>query len=468
MSRSRFRIAALVLCLPLFGSLVLSAHDLPLNNTMNAFVKIEPHEAQLVIRIPLDLLSSVAFPLNGNLYDLGAIGAANQQTLDAISNGVGIWENGIRLTPSRSTARLSLPSDRSFEDYDRALAHVAQGTDLNTRIYYQQGYFDAHFVYPISSPKSAFTIQTWIASDLKDYAKLTIRYLPLDESSRAMIINSQLGQVSLNPSWFQAARGFVVLGVGHILSGTDHLLFLLCLIIPLRRLRSMIPVVSAFTVGHSITLLGSAYGLAPAGRWFPPFVEAAIAASIFYMALENIVKLDFQHRWMITGFFGLIHGFGFSYALKQDLQFSGKHLLVSLFSFNIGIEIGQLVVLAAMLIVLRLAMRGALAGRMGVILLSAIVAHTAWHWMIERGEVLWQTPWPTVDNAALITLARWVAVLLLAGGIVKWITGRLHQKVPALASTEIAELKSALRSAAPEHRSESSTVSQSVAKLTAP
>ena len=73
----------------------------------------------------------------------------------------------------------------------------------------------------------------------------------------------------------------MVLGVEHILSGIDHLLFLLCLIIPFRKIRGLIPVITAFTLGHSVTLLGSAFNLAPSGAWFPPFVETAIAASIF-------------------------------------------------------------------------------------------------------------------------------------------------------------------------------------------
>ncbi|MEI9984425.1 MAG: HupE/UreJ family protein [Aliidongia sp.] len=119
-------------------------------------------------------------------------------------------------------------------------------------------------------------------------------------------------------------------------------------------------------------------------------IETGIAASIVYMALENIVGADLRHRWIIAGLFGLVHGFGFSSALKDQLQFAGSHLLVSLFSFNLGIEIGQLAVLCLFIPALALLFRGAMSGRMGIIVLSALVAHTAWHWMIERGEVFWQ------------------------------------------------------------------------------
>ena len=79
------------------------------------------------------------------------------------------------------------------------------------------------------------------------------------------------------------------LGFCHILDGTDHLLFLFCLVIPFRRFRSLVAVVTAFTVAHSITLIASAYNLAPDALWFPPLIETLIATSIVYMALENIV-----------------------------------------------------------------------------------------------------------------------------------------------------------------------------------
>ena len=177
---------------------------------------------------------------------------------------------------------------------------------------------------------------------------------------------------------------------------------------------------------------GSAYHFAPQGGWFPPFVETAIAASIVYMALENFVGADLRRRWLITGMFGLVHGFGFSYALQQQLQFAGSHLLVSLFSFNVGIEIGQVVVLGLMLPALAL-FRRVVPERMGVIILSAVVAHTGWHWMIERWETLRQSQWPPLDAAGLVILARWMAGLLLAFGafrlLATWVERRFLDRV---------------------------------------
>jgi hypothetical protein len=193
-----------------------------------------------------------------------------------------------------------------LQDYDAAVAHITQPADLTMGIGYRLGYFDAHFVYPIASPKSVFKIQSLVGADLGNLTKLTVRYMPLGESSRAMIIPGGSQPVALNPAWYHAASGFVVLGIEHILSGIDHLLFLFCLIIPFRRLRGLNSVITAFTLAHSVTLFASAFHLAPKGAWFPPFVETAIACSIVYMALENIVGADLRRRWLITGMFGLV------------------------------------------------------------------------------------------------------------------------------------------------------------------
>jgi len=421
MFRRRF---AFAIACAMVATIPAAAHDLPQRHVMNAFVKLDEHRAHLVIRVPLDLLTSVRFPLNGQQIDLSTDSAAMQRALDAIAHDVALWEGTTPLRAANSQGRLSLPSDRSFERYEDAVAHVGEPLEPGTGIYSGQGFLDARFTYPIVSADSRFSLRTLVVAELRDYVKLALRYLPSNGTSSAFLISAQDGRVVLNPAWYQAAGAFVILGVEHILSGIDHLLFLLCLVIPVVRLRQVVPIVTAFTVAHSFTLIGSAYGVGPDGPWFPPFVETAIAATILYMALENILGGDVRRRWLITGIFGLVHGFGFSYGLKENLQFAGRHLLVSLLTFNVGIEIGQLAVLAVLLPVLLLLRRSALAGRAGVVVLSGIVAHTAWHWMIERGQALRTVRWPKMDLVALATLTRWVAGIALAALIAHWIVRR--------------------------------------------
>ena len=121
---------------------------------------------------------------------------------------------------------------------------------------------------------------------------------------------------------------------------------------------------------------------------------------------------------MITFGFGLVHGFGFSFALRQTMQFAGSHMLASLLSFNVGVELGQLLVLVLMIPALELLFRRVVAERMGTIILSALVAHTAWHWMIDRWGVFSQfhIQMPELTDAVLSTLVRWAMVLVAVGG----------------------------------------------------
>jgi hypothetical protein len=207
--------------------------------------------------------------------------------------------------------------------------------------------------------------------------------------------------------------------------------------------RPLIAIITAFTVAHSITLIASALGWGPDALWFPPLIEALIALSIVYMAFENIVGPRFQRRWIIAFAFGLVHGFGFSFALRDTMQFAGGHLLTSLLSFNIGVELGQLLVVIVAVPVLSFVFRRVVDERMGTIILSALVAHTAWHWMVDRVRVLreYQFTWPAFDLALLANVLRGLMVLLLLAAAL-WILSLLVRRltVPALSSADGAPL----------------------------
>src|SRR5205085_769956 len=127
-----------------------------------------------------------------------------------------------------------------------------------------------------------------------------------------------------------------------------------------------------------------------------------------------------ERRWMITFGFGLVHGFGFSFALRQTLQFAGSHLLTSLLSFNIGVELGQLLVLALLIPLLHFLFRFVVAERMGTIILSALVAHTGWHWMLDRADRLskYRFEWPALSPALLVIAMRWLMLAVLLAALV--------------------------------------------------
>jgi len=420
------------------------AHDIPNDVTVQAFLKPSGERLDLLVRVPLKAMRDIEFPKTGPGYldiDRSAAYLSDASKL-WIADAIELYEDDNRLpAPRVVNARVSLPSDRSFASYETARANLT-GPRLpsDTAIYWDQAMLDVLFAYPIQSDRSRFSIHPGLAR-LGLRTITSLRFLPPGGAVRAFEFVGDPGLVRLDPRWYQASLRFVALGFQHILDGTDHLLFLLCLVIPLRSLRALIPVVTAFTVAHSITLIASAYDLAPGFLWFPPLIETLIAVSIVYMALENIVGAATKRRWIIAFGFGLVHGFGFSFALRETLQFAGSHLLTSLLSFNIGVELGQLLVLLLLIPAIELLFRFVVKERMGTIILSALVAHTGWHWMIDRADRLRQFSftWPTITAAFLAAALRWLMLIVMAAGVAWVLFGVIrHRTATRTAFTKVA------------------------------
>lgn len=141
---------------------------------------------------------------------------------------------------------------------------------------------------------------------------------------------------------------YLLAGIEHIAIGFDHIAFLLGTIVWGRRLLPLVKVITAFTVAHSITLTAAVLGAVTPN---PAWVEAAIAASIVYVAAENFFVRDVGRRWPLTFAFGLVHGFGFASVLR-DYGLPQEALVPALAAFNIGVEVGQLAIVATALVVL--------------------------------------------------------------------------------------------------------------------
>ena len=163
----------------------------------------------------------------------------------------------------------------------------------DTTIFWEQGILDVLFEYPIQSDRSHFCDPHGASTRLGISVVTALRFLPPGGVVRALTSSKATPAScrSIRAGTRRCCR-FVTLGFFHILDGTDHLLFLFCLVIPFRRIWTLVPIVTAFTVAHSITLIASAYNYAPGALWFPPLIETLIATSIVYMALENIVGRD--------------------------------------------------------------------------------------------------------------------------------------------------------------------------------
>lgn len=173
---------------------------------------------------------------------------------------------------------------------------------------------------------------------------------------------------------------YLGIGVEHILFGFDHLVFLFGLILVGGRLRSLLAVVTAFTLAHSVTLACAVLGV-----WAPPssLVEPLIALSIAYVGVENFFIKDAERRWRVTAPFGLVHGFGFAGALSE-LGIPRQDAPAVLLLFNLGVELGQLLVLALVLPGLAWLRRRGWLGPRVTRGLSLVVVALGLFWLVER------------------------------------------------------------------------------------
>jgi hydrogenase/urease accessory protein HupE len=173
---------------------------------------------------------------------------------------------------------------------------------------------------------------------------------------------------------------FVKQGVLHILSGIDHLLFIVSLMIVIRDWKRLAAVVTSFTLAHSVTLAVGALGLV---RISPRIVEPMIALTIIYVAAENALRLAPRARLGVTFLFGLVHGFGFSSVLR-DLGLERGQLVPALVGFNLGVELGQLLVVAPLFPLVMFLQRRAGAYQRVRLGLNAGVAVVACVWFVQR------------------------------------------------------------------------------------
>jgi hypothetical protein len=203
-----------------------------------------------------------------------------------------------------------------------------------------------------------------------------------------------LDPIEITGSATSAATTFVIEGVRHILEGLDHVLFVLCMILGAATLRSLAARVTGFTLGHTVTLVMGFFGFAPQGAWFIPAVETLIALSIIFAAADAVLRTPGDQAGnaravAVTALIGLLHGFGFSFMLQNILKIDAPNVWQSLVAFNVGVEIGQLLIVAAVWpLVLILQSRPAPVWRIASVGTAIAASLIAAVWVIERAGSL--------------------------------------------------------------------------------
>lgn len=211
--------------------------------------------------------------------------------------------------------------------------------------------------------------------------------IQLGDAVQTTVFNAQTPTFAIEvakpepPSVADTMKRFIHEGILHILFGWDHVLFVLALVLMSRRLRELLGVVTAFTIAHSVTLGLSALDIVT----IPPrIVEPVIALSIAWVAAEAVLNRDdLKRAYIATFMLGLVHGFGFSYVLRDNVGLPTNALLPALFSFNVGVELGQLAIIS-LAYPLRKLIRNRPWERKVVITVASTISVVAMYWFIER------------------------------------------------------------------------------------
>ena len=320
--------------------------------------------AQVVIRGDTLVVSATFAPA-----DLGALKPPAPPTADWIA---GLFELQVASTPlvARATATHPAPEDeRQFELIfprppagGEAVLRALRLTDLApghrqfTRVSIDGGPLLAERLLFVRQPSLTFELPPMSAGD-------------------AVVATGEV------PS---SAGAFVKLGVEHIWTGYDHLLFLFGLLVVCARFKSIVGIISCFTLAHSITLALATLNVVNLPS---RYTEPLIAASIVFVGVENLVSrgAEPRGRWALTFVFGLIHGFGFASVLRElGVGENGRGILLPLVTFNAGVELGQIAIAAVVLPIIWRLRKNETFVRRGVPALSALVAAAGLYWLLER------------------------------------------------------------------------------------
>ena len=290
------------------------------------------------------------------------------------------------------------PDFATLDDAKQSFQHTQSFNALEQGVYVGDATVDVLLRYTSQDAVYQYALSSSLNPGLPDQdetANLVLDYSPSGvQVFRARGLLNQ--PIVVTRSVFDAVLTFVKEGIKHILDGLDHILFVICLVLGSMHLRPLIWRVTGFTIGHSITLSIGFFGFVPTAAWFVPAVETGIALSIIYVAIVAVaadLKPGFQQEkseWSvvaITGLIGLLHGLGFSFVLQHILQVTSPNIWQSLLAFNLGVEIGQLlIVIVAWTAFYLISLLGVKAAQINRYLVASVCILTSLYWVVERGS----------------------------------------------------------------------------------
>lgn len=356
---NRISLSFIAFVLFIFLSLpsIASAHNYSASFTD---LKIEKDKTSVTFSIDTISLIELISGLDKNknyILEKSEIKEGHHKLEEVITEAISLDKNNHELTPTLEKMKLVKKSNSEFLRCTISYDGFSPGDTIN----FNDGFYSGdsgttNYVDLLTATFGAETSQAALQGTSRDWTMLLTDDQQEQQSTDGQTIDQSSGQgqpkVTITPkktshdisSWYS----FFKLGILHILTGYDHLLFLFALLITRQKLKQYIGTVTAFTIAHCITLSLAVFGLINVSS---RIVEPIIALSICYVALENMFKEKINKRWVITFIFGLIHGLGFA-SLLIEMNLPKPRLAVALLNFNLGIEFIQLLIVLLLIPIL--------------------------------------------------------------------------------------------------------------------
>ena len=403
------------------------AHDVPLE--VATFVSVEGPRLLVLARVPIALLAEAHLPTRPDGFlDLQTIDGPLRAVAGDVAKNLDVMD-GERPLPMPSAAWVVLPrADASFDTYEAALARFAAPrapVDASANIDPGKGLVDLRFEYPTAPAEGHFSIRFNGLRAANRAVQTPVHYVTASHATRTFTVAGGPQRVSLEPRALTVASQFARLGIEQLTQIPEHLLFLLCLVIPPRRIRTVLGAFGAFAAGHVVALTASA--LIPRPMDLPVLlaVQTATAATLVVAALQNITAPRVVWVQIVSGVFGLVDGASFGSAYRDAWMLAGPHTFVSLVSFAAPVVLGSLWLLLIVQPVVGIVYRWGLPERLVIILLSAVPVHAGLHGILDRGPQLLQLDFAGSDPMLFVLSSHWppfvmafvLAILLAIAGV---------------------------------------------------
>ncbi|OIK16325.1 hypothetical protein BIV60_04725 [Bacillus sp. MUM 116] len=302
---------------------------------------------------------------------------------ELLTEGIALDKDNKEQTPELEKMKIVKKSNKIFLSVYLKYPGVSPGETIS----FNDGFYandpTTNYVNLLSANYQGETSETALQGDNRTWTMLLTEVQQEQQTDSGQTVQDHYQKKTQPAAYAQPTTStwfsFFKLGMMHILTGYDHLLFLLALLLRKQTFKQYAAIVTSFTIAHSITLTLSVLGLVTLPS---RFVEATIAFSICYVAVENIFKKKIRHRWTITFLFGLIHGLGFA-TLLREMAIPKKDLAVSLINFNLGIEAVQLTIVLLLLPLLTYMFKQKVSGKI-VRYGSIIIVVLGAIWLVQR------------------------------------------------------------------------------------